>query len=585
MLKNLYPLLKYIRRYWPAYLIGCVIILIETGASLSIPQVVQWAIDGLKPGDAAAAAGGSLLTYFGYIMGLSAVFGFALFSRRSLMIGASRKIEYDLRHDYFDQLLQLSPSFYDRRSTGDLISRSTSDLNNIRDVMGPGMMYMAETVTLLPLALILMLRTSVPLTLVGFIPLAIIGILGKLMGGRLHRRFSAVQEQMGTLSSFVQENLTGIRVIKAYTREDYQSGQFATINQDLLQRNLAMARLQGIIFPGFMFTAAVGVLILIGMGGALVIREALSRGELVKFMFYMVLLSGPMLTLGWILNVFQRGDASMARFNDIMRAEPEIQNAPGAIAPADFRGDIAFRGLTFRYDGAPGPALSEIDLTVPAGSTLAIVGHTGSGKSTLAGLLLRLYKPPEGTVFLDGVDVNQYDLDFLRGKIGYVSQEGFLFSDSLAENIAFGLSEYTPEQVELAAERAHILDDVREFPEQFDTRIGERGVTLSGGQRQRTALARALVLEPRILVLDDVLSAVDTHTEEIILGHLARVMSGRTSIIISHRISTVQMADQIAVLEEGRVVELGTHRELLARNGIYAEIYRRQLLSEAIEAE
>ncbi|MBE7557806.1 ABC transporter ATP-binding protein [bacterium] len=591
--RNLHPVFRYLRKYWVQYSIGSVFLLIQTWAAVQIPGVVQRAVDVLAPSPKArleavpllepAAARAELWTFLRWMLEYSVLYGVALFLMRWYMIRASRKIEYDMRHDYFQQLLRLSPSFYDKQSTGDLISRSTNDLNNIREVLGPGIMYLLETAALLPLALALMLHSNVTLTLIGLVPLSLIGVIGKSMGGRLHERFTAVQEQLGTLSAFVQEGISGVRVIKAYTRERYQSERFAEINRELLRRNLAMARLQGIIFPGFTFTASLGVLVLLGIGGAMVVWGHLTLGELIEFQLLMALLSGPMLALGWILNVYQRGDASMARFNEIMAARPEIVDAPDAVAPERLAGEIEFRHLSFAYGDEP--VLSDINLRIPAGSTLAIVGHTGSGKTTLVSLLMRLYRPPEGTVFIDGVDVNRYPLEFLRRNIGYVSQEAFLFSDTIAENIAFGRESYTEDEVRRAAVMAHLHDDVEEFPDGYRTRIGERGVTLSGGQRQRAALARALILAPAILILDDVLSAVDTQTEEVILGHLADAMAGRTSIIISHRISTVQTADQIIVLENGRIVEAGTHAQLVAAGGIYAEIHHKQLLSEAIEAE
>ncbi len=585
--KNLQPAFRYLRQYWIEYAIGSVFLFTQTWAAVHIPGVVQKAVDVVggpaSVGRDAALARTELWGYLRLMMAYAALYGVALLLMRWFMIRASRKIEYDMRHDYFDQLLRLSPSFYDKQSTGDLISRSTNDLNNIREVLGPGIMYLLETAALLPLALILMFRCSLTLTLIGLIPLGLIGVIGKWMGGRLHDRFTAVQEQLGALSAFVQEGISGVRVIKAYTRESYQSARFAEINRDLLDRNLAMARLQGIIFPGFTFTASLGVLVLICFGGWLVLRGSMTLGQLFEFQGLMVLLSGPMLALGWILNVYQRGDASMARFNEIMAAVPEIVNAEQPVAPPELRGEIEFRQLTFSYGSEP--VLADINLKIAAGRTLAIVGHTGSGKSTLISLLMRLYRPPDGTVFIDGVDVNRYDLDFLRRNIGYVSQEAFLFSDSIADNIAFGRESYTEEEVKRAAVMAHLDGDVAEFPEAYQTRIGERGVTLSGGQRQRTALARALVLAPRILILDDVLSAVDTHTEEVILGHLEQAMAGRTSILISHRISTVQMADHIIVLENGRIAEQGSHAELVAAGGIYADIYQKQLLTEAIEAQ
>jgi ATP-binding cassette subfamily B multidrug efflux pump len=576
MFDKLKPLAPYLRRYWKHLAWGGVAIVLYNVIKVLIPVVIGHAIDDMQHGITEQKVLYHSLRLL-LIAALSAVF---LYICRQVIIGASREIEFDLRNDIFANLERQSPGYYHTHRTGDIMARTTNDLNAVRMLLGPAIMYSANTIVFTAAALPFMYRISPKLTFFAFVPLPMASILVQYFGARIHRRFERIQAMFSDISAKAQENFSGARLIRAFAQEEAEIASFETANREYIKRSLYLVRLMAMLWPTLEFVLGLSLMITLLVGGHEVVSHRISVGQFTAFNVYMVQLTWPMIAVGWVVNLFQRGTASVVRIDELLKQRPDIADTPTA-TDIPVTGGIEFRNLTFAYPDAP-PVLHDINLRIPAGTSLAIVGPTGSGKSTLVGLVPRLHDAAPGTVLIDGQPVRNFTLAMLRKSIGFVPQETFLFSETIHQNIAFGRPDASPEQVEEAATIAHISTEILEFPKGFETEVGERGLTLSGGQKQRTAIARAVVRDPKILILDDALASVDTYTEERILSGLKRVMEGRTTIFISHRISTARNADQIAVLVAGRIAELGTHEELIARNGYYTSLFEKQRLEEEL---
>jgi ATP-binding cassette, subfamily B, multidrug efflux pump len=575
--KNLRPLLPYFKKYRWGFVLGGFCVLLNNGIWILFPQVIRRAVDDLNKG----VTQHKLVTYALLILAVAGAKGIFQFLTRWVVIGISRNVEFDMRNDLFRHLEKLSYSYYQRTRTGDIMARCTNDLNAVRMLLGPAIMYSANTIVFTTGALFFMWHINHRLTMYAFLPLPIVSITIQYFGRKIHERFERIQAMFSEISARAQENFSGARVIRAYAQEEAEIEQFETANLEYIARSLKLVRLMGMLWPTLETMLGLAIVLVLWLGGRQVLSGGISLGGFVAFNTYMVQLTWPIIALGWVINLFQRGRASMGRINEIFEEKPEIQDDPALVnTTLRVRGEIEFRDLSFSYGGVE--VLHGINLRIPEGTSLAIVGPTGSGKTTLVNLIPRIYDAPPGSVLIDGRPVREFPLETLRHSMGFVPQETFLFSDTVRENIAFGKAEATDDEVKAAADGASISGDIEGFPHQYETVVGERGITLSGGQKQRTAIARAIIRDPRILVLDDALASVDTHTEDQILNHLREVMRGCTTIFISHRVSSVRNADRIAVLNSGRIVELGTHEQLLARDGYYTELYNKQLLEEEL---
>jgi ATP-binding cassette subfamily B multidrug efflux pump len=598
MLAELKPLVPYLRRYIPAYRWGALVTVLSNAVWIFFPLVIRTAVNDLSTG----VTRGKLFYYGSLLVGLAVVKGFFLFWTRWILIGISRDIELDLRNDLFRTLEKQPAAYFQRNRTGDIMARMTNDLNAVRMLLGPAIMYSANTILFTIGALYFLLRISPILTLVALAPLPLASILVQALGRKIHDRFERIQAMFSDISAQAQENFSGARLVRAFAQEQAQIDAFEQSNREYIRRGLRLVQLMGMLWPTLEFLLGLAMVVVLLVGGHQVVSHRINVGDFVAFSTYTVMLTWPVIALGWVVNLVQRGKASVTRIHEVLAEEPTIDDRDADPALRGIQaGSIEFRDLHFSYatpavadpaqasdvPAAPAAAqasevLSGISLTIPAGTSLALIGPTGAGKSTLASLIVRLYDAAPGSVLIDGIPVRNYPLDALRSGVGYVPQETFLFSTTIRDNITLGRPEATEDELLAAAEAAHIRREFEEFPAGFNTIIGERGLTLSGGQKQRSALARAIIRDPRILILDDALANVDTYTEEQILGGLSRAMAGRTTIIIAHRVSTIRNADQIAVLLNGRIAQLGTHDQLLAQGGYYASLYEKQMLEEEI---
>lgn len=576
--RHLLSLIPYLKKYKRRIAFGGLMVLLTNLAAVVSPWILRSAINDLH----LEISRDLLLYYATLIVGISAVEGVFRYLMRRILIGVSRFIEYDLRNDLFAHLQSLSPRFYQRNFTGDLMSRASNDLSAVRMVLGPGIMYSVNVVFITILTISLLLSINWRLTILTLLPLLAVTYCVKHFGKRIHHRFEKIQEQLAVITTLAQENVSGIRVVKAYNQEQASLERFKSANDEYLQKSLSLVRIWGLFYPLLTLLLGLSAVGLLWYGGRQVLQGYITLGDFVAFLSYLAMLTWPTISLGWVINIFERGSASMGRINRIFHTRADIRDKrPRQVS--QLKGTIQVKSLTFSYNGAA--VLKDVHFEVRAGQTLAIVGSTGSGKSTLVNLLCRLFPVPPGKVAIDGIDINDIPLHVLRKSIGYVPQDTFLFSETVKENIAFGRPEAGLDAIEEASKVSDIWPDIQDFHQKFDTFVGERGITLSGGQKQRVAISRALLVDPRILILDDALSSVDTYTEERILRKLAQELADRTAILISHRVSTVRMADQILVLDDGRIVERGTHLDLLEARGYYADLYEKQLLKEELGVE
>ena len=584
-MRPLFRLKPYLFRYKKTLLFGLLTVIGSNAFTVVQPMFLGKAVDQLKRGIGSHTfVSSDLLVWAGLIVGFSIIAGIFTFLTRQTIIVTSRHIEFDLRNDLLSHLQKLSYSYFQNKPTGDLMAHATNDISAVRNVVGPGIMYPSDTFMTLTFVLIMMFMNDWQLTLLVLIPMPFVSYVVYRLGKLVNKIFTDRQEQFSLLTTRAQETLSGVRIVKAYVREEYEEDRFRKLSWDYLKKNLVLAKVQSIMWPMMFVLVGLSLVITIYFGGLKVIDGRMTIGTLTAFTAYLGMLIWPMIAFGWVTNILQQGAASMGRLAAIFDTEPEIKDTEATNHSIDhIDGDIEFRSVSFMHKNAAQPTLKNINLKINSGMTVAIVGYTGTGKSTLVNLIPRLYDITRGELLIDGNDIRRIPLEVLRSNIGFVPQETFLFSETIAENIRYGVDNFVEEDLKSAADISQITKDVLEFPKQFDTTIGERGITLSGGQKQRTSIARAIMRQPKILILDDALSAVDTYTEENILQHLREFMKGRTSIIISHRISTVKNADLIVVLQNGEIVERGTHNELVELDGIYSELHTKQLLEQELE--
>jgi ATP-binding cassette subfamily B multidrug efflux pump len=579
-MKSLLRLLPYLKKYRRTLILGLGTVVLSNIFGNFVPLIVGGAIDQLKTGPTSI----KLMEYAALIISLIFLSGFFTFLTRQTIIVTSRRIEYDLVNNFYSHVQKLSYPFFLNTTTGDLMAHGTNDISAVRNVLGPGIMYTSDTITGFIMVIAIMFSINVKLTLYSLIPLPFVSAAVYYIGKFVNKNFEQVQAQYSLLTARAQETISGVRIVRSYVREDFETGRFKSLSHDYLKRNLVLAQVQSVLWPLMgVLTGAAGVIVL-WVGGLDVIHSTLTLGTMVAFLVYLGLLTWPLIAFGWVINIFQRGAASMARLNKIFDTQPEIKDtADTNHSINEIGGRISFKNVTFRFPSKEDYALRNINLEIDKGTTLAIVGRTGTGKTTLVNLIPRLLDCTSGEILIDGIPIKQIPIEALRRSIGYVQQETFLFSDTIANNIAYGVEIANHDDIEWAAKVSQIEKDIDSFPHKYDTLVGERGITLSGGQKQRVGIARAIMRKPSILILDDALSAVDTYTEEEILSQLKQVMKERTSIIISHRISTVKDADVIIVLDDGVIAETGTHEELVLNNGIYSDLYNRQLLEEELQ--
>lgn len=573
---------KYILKYKWRYIAGLIFLAGVDVLQLIIPKVLGIVTDMLSAGTLTLE---KLIRYICIIMVLALAIAGGRFIWRMFIIGSSRKIEYDLRNDLFKHLQSLSTNYFNNHKTGDLMAHATNDINAVRESIGFGVVMATDALVLTAISVFMLFTINVPLAIMSLMPLPFLALVSTKFGKVIHSRFVIVQDAFSKLSDMVQENFTGIRVIKSFVQEKNEIEKFTKRNVYNKNTNRDLVKVASLFFPLVQFISALSLIIVLGYGGTLTMYGDISLGDFVAFNIYLGNLTWPMLALGWVINVFQRGSASMGRISDILKEKPEIFDMPDTIKVNRLKGDIEFRNLTFTYPGANKPSLKNINLRLESGQTLGIVGRTGSGKTTLVNLLLKLFNAENGKIFIDGIDINKMSLSSLRENIGCVPQDSFLFSATVAQNIAFAKDAANMDDVLFSSKVSQVYDNIMEFPDKFDTVVGERGVTLSGGQKQRISIARAVIKDPPVLILDDSLSAVDTKTEENILKELKKITKTRTSIIISHRISSIKDADSIIVMDEGCIIEQGSHEELLSLGGMYSRIYEKQLLEEQLENE